>query len=159
VSTENATWMQRFNLLLNGRHAVPSQRGLAMLDVLLGMAIFALIVVIGVQNFRTLRDRAYTTQLSSDVKQARNAIAGEMTKEGITPNSASIFTATPAASTTQANLSTLGVRLTTGNSVTAAPTVVGENYTLCIGRTGSGPSIRFTSASNSFVKFATANCT
>lgn len=154
MNADRPTLMQR----IQSRAARRDERGLALLDVLLGMAIFALIVVIGVQNFSTLRNRAYTTQISSDLNQARNAIAGEMTKEGITPNSASIFGAAPAAASAATNLNTLGVRFTTGLSVTAAPTVVGENYTLCVGRTG-GPSIRYTSSSNGFAKFNTANCT
>ncbi|MBC3716919.1 hypothetical protein, partial [Bacillus pumilus] len=58
------------------------ERGLALLDVLLGMAIFALIVVIGVQNFNTMRNRAYVTQAVSDAKQVGSSVMAAMTAPG-----------------------------------------------------------------------------
>ena len=45
-----------------------TQRGLATLDVLLGMAIFGLIITIGAQNFSTLRERAIIQSVTSDAK-------------------------------------------------------------------------------------------
>ena len=44
------------------------ESGLALLDVLLGMAIFALIAVIAMQGTRLTRERAYTTQTTAAVK-------------------------------------------------------------------------------------------
>ncbi len=56
------------------RRVRDDQSGLALLDALLGMAIFALVVIIGVQNFSTLRGRAYVTAVSSDVKQVATVV-------------------------------------------------------------------------------------
>ena len=133
------TIAQRINARIEKRDA--DEKGLALLDVLLGMAIFALIVVIGVQNFSTLRNRAYTTQVSSDAKQTATAIQAYMTQPGIT-----------AAPTTvdAAFLTANGVNLTSGNRIGAtngyAPS--GDNFTVCIERGATGPSARYNSATS-----------
>lgn len=65
------------------RHPRLRQAGLALLDVLLGMAIFALIAVIAVQAMGQFRERAYVTQVTSDAKQAGTAIEAGRTEPGV----------------------------------------------------------------------------
>jgi type II secretory pathway pseudopilin PulG len=153
------TFMQRINARIEARKT--DEKGLALLDVLLGMAIFALIVVIGVQNFSTLRNRAYTTQVSSDAKQAATAIQAWMTAPGNTgapANTAALV------STTGGPLE--GVNLTSGNNIPTATTtgyVRGgttagpDNFKVCVQRGTTGPSAVYDS-STSTVTTASGAC-
>lgn len=50
------------------------KRGLAVLDVVLGMTIFALLVVIGLQNLATIRERARMTGVMSDARTVADKI-------------------------------------------------------------------------------------
>lgn len=61
------------------------EEGLALLDVLLGMAIFALIAVIAVQAMGQFRDRATRTQMVSDTKQVISAVTAAQTMPGAEP--------------------------------------------------------------------------
>jgi hypothetical protein len=114
--------------MVNGMFAVPrtrSQRGLATLDILLGLTIFALVIVTGVQNFTTFRDRAFVTQASSDVKQLAGGIEAVHVKDDAYP------------ATVAANASSLpGVNLTRGSKI-GGYGVTGANFRACI---LSGPS-------------------
>jgi type II secretory pathway pseudopilin PulG len=162
------TFMQRINARIEARKT--GEQGLALLDVLLGMAIFALIVVIGVQNFSTLRNRAYTTQVSSDVKQVATAVQAAMTAPNATIDSLDRQSAAgPPVVTGDADtvfstgdldatgLSALGVNLTAGNAVGNAAKVGTDQFTVCVQRGASGPSAVYTSA-NSQVVTAAGGC-
>jgi type II secretory pathway pseudopilin PulG len=139
------TFMQRINARIEARKT--GEQGLALLDVLLGMAIFALIVVIGVQNFSTLRNRAYTTQVSSDAKQAATAIQAYMTNPGVTGAPAD-----RAALVSTAGGPIEGVNLTSGNNIPNSAVgyaaVAGDNFTVCVQRGTTGPSATYASTTS-----------
>lgn len=59
--------MQSLNERLEGRK-VRNEKGLALLDVLIGMAIFALVAIIAVSAISQYRARAYQNGALSDVK-------------------------------------------------------------------------------------------
>lgn len=83
------------------------QRGMGLLDVLLGMAIFALVITIGAQNFNTMRERTYVTRAVADVKQVATGIDAIRTKDDAYP------------ATVARNASNLpGINLTRGSTIT-----------------------------------------
>ena len=64
------------------------QRGTGLLDVLLGMTIFALLIVIGGQNYSTYTKRATLSALEANVAQVAAAIDQYQTDNGVVPPSA-----------------------------------------------------------------------
>jgi type II secretory pathway pseudopilin PulG len=83
------------------------QRGMGLLDVLLGMAIFALVITIGAQNFNTMRERSYVTRAVADVKQVATGIDTIRSKDDAYPT------------TVARNASNLpGINLTAGSRIT-----------------------------------------
>lgn len=138
------------------------QRGTGLLDVLLGMAIFALLIVIGMQNYSTYTKRATRSAVSADVSQLAVAIDQYMTDKGTAPPSApsgvvysSGYGVTAAtyinagAGSSATNLSTLTATLSPGVSVAryGVNTVVsggyepGTNWYVCLVHKGSGGKI------------------
>lgn len=102
------------------------QRGAGLLDVLLGMTIFALLVVIGGQNFSTYQKRATLEALNADIQQVAGAIEQYQTDNGRVPPGASSGVAYPTAAATYidagsgsslTNLGTLTAKLGPGVSI------------------------------------------
>ena len=122
-----------------GRERRGTEDGLALLDVLLGMAIFALIVIIAIQSVGLYRQRAFQTAVTSDAQQSEAGMEGYYSAYGRYPYSGSgaglISVARTAAADTQ-NAATfsanLGVNLTANVSVWSywANHAAG-NYMLC----------------------------
>ncbi len=67
------------------RGTARDHRGLAMFDVLLGMAIFALLAVIAVQSMGMFRERTYVTRAVSDAKQISVGIEAHRIHEDAYP--------------------------------------------------------------------------
>lgn len=85
------------------------EAGLATLDVLLGLAIFALVVVIGVQSFQLFRERAYVTQATADANQLGMGVTGYLTSPDAKVSDL------PNGEASAPQLADWGVRLTTGS--------------------------------------------
>ena len=77
------TTMTRLRAGVAGRLANP--KGLALLDVLIGMAIFALIAITAVVALGQFRQRAFESQVLSDAQALSVAIEGQMTNGGQYP--------------------------------------------------------------------------
>ncbi len=105
------------------------QTGLALLDVLLGMAIFALIAVIAVQSMAMFRSRAYVTGASSDAQQLATGIESYLTDNSTVPDAITVGPADSDPDTVTTG--DLGVNLTNNNSLHRY-TVNGPNYTFCV---------------------------
>lgn len=113
-------------------------KGLALLDVLIGMAIFALIALIAVQAIGQFRARAYETSAKSDANQTSVAIESSYTD---TNNYPATF-----------NAAALGVNLSNGNSVVYTPPAAGaDDYTFCVVN-AKGPWAAYKSAKGSIVE-------
>lgn len=100
------------------------ESGLALLDVLLGMAIFALIAVIAVQSMGQFRARAYQTATASDAQQLAVGLESYLTDNAAYPALVDIDTAAEMRAV-------LGVNLTTNNSMSRY-TVAGTGYSFCV---------------------------
>lgn len=129
------------------------QRGTGLLDVLLGMTIFALLIVIGGQNYSTYRDRATRSNLEANIAQVAAAIDQYQTDNGKVPDSATtgaVYNGSPTTTpvtyinagsgSSPTNLGTLTAKLGRGVSVAqykVAPAgymnyEAGQFYLLCL---------------------------
>ncbi|MCP3420343.1 type II secretion system protein [Nocardioides pinisoli] len=112
------------------------QSGLALLDVLLGMAIFSLIAVIAVQSMGHVRARAYVTRVVSDAMQVALGIEGYMTDAGQLP--AALADGPANSDDTQVTTGDLGVNLSTGAAIRSYTVAEdGDNYSVCVDHTDS----------------------
>lgn len=138
-----STLMQRINARLAAQRN--GEGGLALLDVLLGMAIFALIAVIAVQAMGQFRERAFVTQATSDAKQVGTGIEAAMTEPNAVFASKLGVTVGTASAIDAAVLSDLGVNLTSGNTATY---VSGDrdDYIICVANAGAGKSVSYSAA-------------
>ncbi len=127
------------------------ETGLALLDVLLGMAIFALIAVIAVQAMGQFRERAYVSQVTSDVKQLATGIEGTLTE----PNAvwADVNDATAAFSATE--IEALGVNLTGANTATVVSGGIGD-YVICV--TGNDKEARYDAEQGKVISSGDGDC-
>lgn len=116
------TLIERMRARLEDRK-IENEKGLALLDVLIGMAIFALIAVIAVSAISQYRARAYESGAVSDARQAGIAMEAAFTDGNGYP-------------TSQTELEAQGVKFTNGN--TAQVNSAGETFTLCVEHTSSG---------------------
>lgn len=98
--------------------------GLALLDVLLGMAIFALIAVIAAQAFGMFRDRAYVTQAVSDARQVGTGLAAHLTEPNVNVDDV------PTGTLSRSQLVDLGLNLTSGS--TAVVERSGDHFDICV---------------------------
>lgn len=113
------------------------QAGLALLDVLLGVAIFVLIAVIAFQSTGIFRERAYMTAATSDVRQVATGILAVQTGPGSSGGFGYTLAATtpsltevPTGVLTPEQLSGLGVNLSHGG--VAVVNHVEEGYDACV---------------------------
>lgn len=96
------------------------RHGLAMLDALLGMAIFGLVCIIGVSGLSQYRARAYATQALSDVRGVSQMTMAYLTTPGVENPMDRLWDVQPAttanwlaaAPITDAEIAMIGARLT-----------------------------------------------
>ena len=98
--TRTTTTMTRLRASVAGRLANP--KGLALLDVLIGMAIFALIAITAVVALGQFRQRAFESQVLSDAQALSVAIEGQMTNGGQYPTELKGSATTPVEVTVEA---------------------------------------------------------
>lgn len=89
-----------------------SDRGSMLFDVLLGMAIFILIAVIGILAAGHLRNRAYVIQATADVRQVGHGIEAALTAPGTSFDDLGLEVGVMPTTT----LDLLGVNLTVGDT-------------------------------------------
>ncbi|KQP63154.1 hypothetical protein ASF47_19280 [Nocardioides sp. Leaf285] len=121
------------------------QAGLALLDVLLGMAIFALIIIIAIQSVNQYRQRAFQSAAQSDVQQASIGLESYFTDNqaypasGSTAGTISAAKTSTAATQNAATLSALGTNLTKNTFVWSyTPNSANGTFTMCIAHTSAG---------------------
>ncbi len=108
------------------------ESGLALMDVLLGMAIFALVAVIAVQAFGIFKQRAYVTQAVSDAHQVGMAIAAAMTDPNFIPGPGMADSPTiPTGTITDDQLGALGANRTAENRI-VIQVDPGVGYNVCV---------------------------
>ena len=110
----------------NRRRSAPDA-GLALLDTLLGMAIFALIVVIAIQSIGQYRQRAFEVAAMSDARQVGVALLAASTESQTNPST----------SLPPATLAAIGANLTKNNSV-GGFRVGGGSFAICIQHASGG---------------------
>ena len=130
----------RLHLARHRREHRTNDTGLALLDVLLGMAVFALIAIIAVQSMGMFRERAYVTTAVSDAKQVGAGITATMTKPGFDPTSTDASTGIPSGTLDDIDLGSLGVHLTgqEGESLATVARVpdTDEDFAVCVEHKG-----------------------
>lgn len=111
------------------RGARKDQYGLALLDVLLGVAIFALIAVIALQSMGKFRERAYMLRAVSDAQQLAIGIEGHVTDAGAVPADVTAGPANPDAVITTGDL---GVNLSHGDTIRSYAVAPDGAYSICV---------------------------
>ncbi|KQP63151.1 hypothetical protein [Nocardioides sp. Leaf285] len=106
------------------------QAGLALLDVLLGMAIFALIIIIAIQSVNQYRQRAFQSAAQSDAQQLAIGLEGYFTDSQAYPAASGTGAA---ATVSAADLTAMGVNLTKGTSVKSyVPVPATGSFSYCV---------------------------
>lgn len=133
METTNLTLTERLRARLEGRKIKKNEKGLALLDVLIGVAIFALVAVIAVAALSQYRARAYESGAVSDARQIGIAMETAYTEAATYPPAADVEVTAAQANSGSGFYAAEGVKLTRGNAVTGyGLNATGTTFTLCV---------------------------
>lgn len=163
METNTPTFRERLNARLEGRKIEKSEKGLALLDVLIGMAIFALIAIIAVSAISQYRARAYESGAVNDARAIGIALEAQYTDANSYPDATDMNV--NAAAANQANSAFYGdngVKLTKDNAVSDFTVSGGagaaQTFSFCVTHKD-GPWAKYDSAAGGIVdKSRTGTC-
>lgn len=113
--------MSALRARLAARRDNKNESGLALIDVLIGLTIFALLVTIAITAVNQYRMRAYEAGALSDARQIGVAVESEATDAGRYPDDLDAST-----------LASLGVKMTPGNIVAQYEVHGVETFSVCV---------------------------